>query len=209
VINAALRSRFTVLMRFGERRGIMFAALDHGAHATRRRARLRPDEAQGEGRPVNKAMSPVLRAAVILLVLTSVCTLLLAGGNLLYEGVKAERQRALRMAILDVFGEKFDDGSFDEVFRGLVTVEERPKDKATLFLYQGTPRQAALLVSGPGLWGVIEMLVFLDTDAPDLRVAHPGGAGLGGRIEEEWFLNQFEPEPPSVRCRSARGCERG
>lgn len=140
-------------------------------------------------------MSPVLRAAVILLVLTSVCTLLLAGGNLLYEGVKAERQRTLRMAILDVFGEKFDDGSFDEVFRGLVTVEERPKDKATLFLYQGTPRQAALLVSGPGLWGVIEMLVYFDTDALRITrvnvISQAETPGLGGRIEEEWFLNQF------------------
>ncbi len=127
--------------------------------------------------------------------LTVLCVLFLSGGNTIYERVQAERQRDLRMSILRTFGEHFSEATFDGAFARTVTVEERPRDKATVFRYRGRPAQAAVLIAGPGLWGVITMLVFFNTDSKTITgirvLSHSETPGLGSRIEENWFTDQF------------------
>lgn len=50
-------------------------------------------------------------------------------------------------------------------------------------------------VKGPGLWGSIEAFIALDSNFEYIKgvdfITHSETPGLGGRIDEKWFLEQF------------------
>ena len=52
--------------------------------------------------------------------------------------------------------------------------------------------------SGPGLWGTISGILAVDTDLETIRgleiISHNETPGLGGRIDEDWFKEQFRNE---------------
>src|SRR3989304_4604922 len=129
--------------------------------------------------------SSLVKTAVVLILITTICTLFLAGGNLLYSQVLQERQRALRMDILKTFGAVFAEGSFDGLSAKNVGVVVDKKNKATYYTYKGEPAQGAILISGSGLWGPIELLVFIDlgkNTVKELRLlSHSETPRPGGR----------------------------
>ncbi|MBL7006680.1 MAG: FMN-binding protein [Spirochaetia bacterium] len=140
-----------------------------------------------------KAMKEELRMSVFLLIITTVCTLLLAGGNSLYQKALAEKEKELRMDILRTFQVPFTEDTFSSTFNDAIVIE---KDKRTTYFFSlGASRQAAVITTGSGLWSEIEIFLFVDIDTltiKELRVlSHGETPGLGGRIEEEWFLDQF------------------
>lgn len=134
-----------------------------------------------------------LTSFAFLFAVTTVCTLFLSGANAVYQGVLAERQKELRMEILSKFGVVFTEENFTERFdENVDMITDR---KNTYFIFQGTPRQGGITTSGTGLWGTIELLVLINEETEkimELKVMHHTETpGLGGRIEEEWFLSQF------------------
>ncbi len=52
--------------------------------------------------------------------------------------------------------------------------------------------------SGPGLWGTISGILAVDKDLKTIRgleiISHNETPGLGGRIDEDWFKEQFRNE---------------
>lgn len=140
-----------------------------------------------------KGFREELRMSVFLILLTAVCTLLLTSANLMYQGVLHEKVRALRMEILRGFGVDFADDAFEAVFEQYV--DERGTPHGTYYYFSGEPRQVAVTTAGSGLWSVIELFMRIDLDESEMRelrvLSHGETPGLGGRIEEPAFADQF------------------
>jgi len=134
-----------------------------------------------------------LKSALFLVIIITVCTLFLSITNNLYQGVIAERQKIIRMEILEDFGVSFSNDTFPSLFaENVETIIDR---KSTYFIFKGTPQKAGIITSGSGLWGIIDLLIIINVDTKviqKLRVlSHTETPGLGGKIEEEWFTSQF------------------
>jgi Na+-translocating ferredoxin:NAD+ oxidoreductase RnfG subunit len=139
--------------------------------------------------------------------LTSLCTVFLSFTNALYQGVQAGRQRELRMKIWTAFGENPGGAAFDSEFAESVSVKEAGKNR----YYTYAPRSlAALHLTGPGLWGDIELLLIIDYGNKTIRelsvLSQIETPGLGARISEQAFLDQFRglDYSLSVRVTKAR-----
>ncbi|PKL09315.1 MAG: hypothetical protein CVV51_04395 [Spirochaetae bacterium HGW-Spirochaetae-7] len=133
-----------------------------------------------------------LSALVFLVVLTSLCTVFLSFTNTMYQGVKAGRQRELRMKIWEDFDNDIDLTAFDREFSEAVSVKENGKN----IYYMYAPRHlAALHMIGPGLWGDIELLMLIDYENKMINklyvLSQIETPGLGARISEQPFLDQF------------------
>ncbi len=111
------------------------------------------------------------------------------------EGIKLQR------VVLEVLGMKPEPGTPDkrvrEIFESRVKVEE----KEGRILYRGFAEDGKTLVGyafplyGPGFWGPLHGMVGVD---PQLErvigvsfYRHSETPGLGGRITEAWFRDQF------------------
>jgi Na+-transporting NADH:ubiquinone oxidoreductase subunit C len=140
-----------------------------------------------------KEVSEEIRMSVFLLLLTIVCTGLLSFGNFYYQKALAVKQKELRMGILQVFDIPYTEDNFFTVFSKSVDIVE--EKKSVFYLNKDTPRQAVIISSGSGLWSVIELLIIVNLDDQTIRqlrvLSHGETPGLGGRIEEPWFLEQF------------------
>ena len=128
-----------------------------------------------------------------MVVLTTVCVSLLAAGNAAYNTALAQKEKMLRMDILRAFSVPFAEQSFASEFDRSVRVEQQKK--ATYYHYNGKPGRTAIITSGNGLWSIIEIYMLIDTDKQVMKelkvLAHGETPGLGGRIEEAWFQDQF------------------
>ena len=135
-----------------------------------------------------------LRMLVFLLVLSTMCAALLAGGNSMYQRVLQAVEIERRKEILAGFGVQFNDDSFPTVFTELVDLTEN--EKSTYYVFRGDPPQVAIVTEGSGLWSVIELLFAIDLNTMTVTnlevLAHGETPGLGGRIAEPWFMEQFD-----------------
>jgi Na+-transporting NADH:ubiquinone oxidoreductase subunit C len=131
---------------------------------------------------------------VFLLIVTTLCTIFLAFVNRLYLKGIALQQRELRVKILQTFSVSFTEDSFDKAFNESIEVVEN--NEGTFFIYRGEPLQAAMLISGSGLWSVIELLLFINEETKTVTklevLSQAETPGLGARIEEAAFLEQFK-----------------
>jgi len=139
-------------------------------------------------------MKKDIQSAFFLVIIVVICILFLSSANTLYQGVLAARQRDLRMEILDTFGVSFTEQTFDSLFAKYVEIIQDGKN--TYFVYKGTPKQGGIITSGAGLWGTIELLILINEEKQQIIklqvLYHSETPGLGGRIEEDWFLTQFQ-----------------
>jgi Na+-transporting NADH:ubiquinone oxidoreductase subunit C len=140
-----------------------------------------------------KKYTEEIRMTSFLLLLTVICTSLLSFSNLLYQKALAVKQKELRMEILNIFSTSFTEDTFFTVFSNNVTIKE--SKKISTYLFRGTPERAVIITSGNGLWSIIELMIIVNIDAniiDELRVlSHGETPGLGGKIEEPLFLDQF------------------
>ena len=131
--------------------------------------------------------------SAFLIVLTALCTVLLTSANLMYERVLEGKLQEMRMEILRDFGVSFTDETFATVFEEYVDLQEAAD--GSYYHFRGEPRQVTVMTAGSGLWSTIELLITINVDTlemKDLKVlSHGETPGLGGRIEEEWFAEQF------------------
>lgn len=141
-----------------------------------------------------KKKRPNIKMAIFLLIVTSLCTVFLSFVNRIYEKGVAQQQKELRMKILEYFEISFEEENFDKVFSDNVEIVKEAKD--IYFIYKGEPPQAAMLISGSGLWSVIELLLVVNEKEKQIKklevLSQAETPGLGARIEEDTFLSQFE-----------------
>ena len=149
-----------------------------------------------------KKDSPVY-VVVFTFVVCAVFVFFLALAN---EGTKdraaANRLFAERSAVLDALGIAYSDPAEAlSLYSNEVKEEEPPAGVAADRIYRAESNGARYLaarVTGAGLWGSITAVVGADADVKRLSgiqiVAQNETPGLGGRIEESWFRNQFKGE---------------
>jgi Na+-transporting NADH:ubiquinone oxidoreductase subunit C len=140
-----------------------------------------------------------VQTVVFILVVSAVFTALLAAANAaaqpkIRENTLLEERRAL----LSVFALD-TTGSSSEIFSRF-DENIQPAQSAGLDLYvqvdkQGQLQGYAIPFGGPGLWGMIEGYLGVSADRQTILglvfTAQNETPGLGGRIEEPWFRDQF------------------
>ena len=132
---------------------------------------------------------------IFMAAVTIVCISVVTGIFLFTEDrVRSNEQLFLRKAVLAAAGISFPDDDFTEVER---IFEERISVRNGWYaasLADGV-QGFILPITGAGLWGPIEMMLGFSEDLDAMTgisiLSHNETPGLGARIEEPWFLEQF------------------
>jgi len=112
--------------------------------------------------------------------------------------VAANKQFATQSAVLGAFGIPFADAADASAkYASEVTEEKSAGYRSWKATVAGTG-YVAVEQSGAGLWGTITIILAAAADGETVRgvrvLAQLETPGLGGRIEEPWFLGQYEGE---------------
>lgn len=106
--------------------------------------------------------------------------------------ISKNEELKLKSSVLGVFEISYDKPNIIEVFDKSVKVLK--KDSHTF--YNSGDGAVAFELSGPGLWGPIRGIISLEKDLKTIRrikITHQEETpGLGGRIAEADYLNQFK-----------------
>ncbi len=110
------------------------------------------------------------------------------------EKVNRYNEIQLKSLILKTFD--LQSENVEETFQKYITRVE----KGDIIYYMAEDNRAILgycfPISGPGLWGTINALITLTPDLSKIInleiVKHNETPGLGGRISEKWFKDQFK-----------------
>lgn len=106
-----------------------------------------------------------------------------------------ELQRKI-LYVFDIPVESDDPEDIDKQFNERIETKE-VEDDETLYLLEenGQVEAVAFPVGGAGLWGSIEGYAGVNADYTELLgiefISHSETPGLGGRISEDWFKEQF------------------
>lgn len=114
------------------------------------------------------------------------------------ERVEQNRELFEQKAVLQAFRIPFEsDGEVFELFSKNVRASDDKGMRRYLALIDGE-QILGVRYSGGGLWGTITVVVTIEGDGRRLRgvsiISHSETPGLGGRIEEAWFTEQFVGE---------------
>lgn len=114
------------------------------------------------------------------------------------ERVATLQETDLRTKILYVFDipvETSDPAIIETIFNENVEMEKFEEQTIYVLKEDGEDTGYAFPVNGPGLWGSINAYAAVTTDYSKLLgivfIKHEETPGLGGRIEESQYLNQF------------------
>ncbi len=128
------------------------------------------------------------------------------------DRVAANRRHAERSAVLAALGVPLaSESRLDSVYEASVSQFE----SGALSLYKATVNGAsryAARFSGSALWGTVTGFIAVDAAVDRIAgleiVSHNETPGLGGRIDESWFKDQFRGEkigPQGIRIRQGSG----
>lgn len=138
-------------------------------------------------------------------------TLLALANEVTKPLVAANREFAAQAAVLDALGIPY--ASKEEALR-IYSESVRPIEDASPRVYRATiggREQLAVEQTGAGVWGAIVIILAADESVERIRglqiITHNETPGLGGRIEERWFLDQFRGERAGGGIRIAVGAE--
>jgi Na+-transporting NADH:ubiquinone oxidoreductase subunit C len=125
--------------------------------------------------------------------------------------VEANKAYAAQAAVLDALGIPYaDKAEAQRLYTASVSAIEGTNPRAYRATLEGQD-YIAVEQTGAGLWGAITIVLAADPEARRIRgvqlVAQNETPGLGGRIEEAWFLGQFRGEAASGGVRIAVGAE--
>lgn len=108
------------------------------------------------------------------------------------QRVLKNEELKIKASVLDAFNIKHGKGDIEQVFED--NVKTFAKDSVTF--YRSNNNEIAFKFSGPGFWGPISGIIALDFDFKTIKgiqiVRQEETPGLGGRITEKEFLNQFK-----------------
>lgn len=140
----------------------------------------------------------VLYPVIFMIIITAFFTLILAGINeLSIRSIEKQEKLKIQSKVLNSLGIE-SDGNEDEIIKIYNDIiEENELDGIKYFeaIINDSILGYAFTVEGAGLWGRIEGIVALDTNFEYIKgidfISHSETPGLGGRIEEKWFIEQF------------------
>lgn len=137
---------------------------------------------------------------IFMALLTSLFTFILAFLNeTTAERVVLLQETDLRLKVLYAFDIEVtteDATEIEKLFNE--KIEEEIVEDTTIFIAKenGEEKGYAFPVSGPGVWGTINAYAAITPDYKQLLgiafIKHDETPGLGGRIEEEIYLEQFQ-----------------
>jgi len=136
------------------------------------------------------------KIVIFLMVLSTVCTLFLATGNYAYEKFSAIFNVRLYGTILEMFEKDVPEDRVEEVF--LDNFDITTVGDTTYYISKGELEAGTVVFKhdGPGLWSNIEILLAIKANRKNLYkmriVSQAETPGLGARIVEEDFLQQFD-----------------
>ncbi|MDQ1316945.1 MAG: Na+-transporting NADH:ubiquinone oxidoreductase subunit [Candidatus Poribacteria bacterium] len=138
-------------------------------------------------------MKAALNILIFCIVMGTASGALLVGVNTITSvQISKNEELKLKSSVLDVLGVAYTKDDVLAVFKD--NAEEVKKGEWTL--YQGKDKSVAFEFSGPGVWGAIYGLVCINPDHKTIRnikILHQEETpGLGARIAEKEYLNQFK-----------------
>jgi len=131
--------------------------------------------------------------------------------------VQLNQEKKLKRTVLEVFGIPYEENTLLDVFANSVEVVsgtegtyyrayQREGDKK---VYTGV----AVELSGPGFWAPIRVILALEHDMETVRgfkvVEQAETPGLGGRMTEGWFQDQFKGKKVKPALRIVHGAKAG
>ena len=141
----------------------------------------------------------ILFPVVFMIAVTVVFTFLLAYINEVTQAT-IEEQEALRVekSILYVFGidvSDLDDEKIHNKFTDLIEISDQNDQRYYIYKANNQVMGYAVQISGKGLWGTITGHIAFSPDHEKILgvnfVSHSETPGLGGRIDEDDYKNQF------------------
>ena len=121
---------------------------------------------------------------------------LLAGVNAAFKNKIAKNEvTAEKASILYSFGIDTAGADINEIFNDRVV--EKNLNDMTYYSIVGTSGEIinSIPFEGPGLWGTIKGYISIDIEADSIHglafIEQNETPGLGGRIDEDWFKEQF------------------
>ncbi|OLS02792.1 FMN-binding protein [Tissierella creatinophila] len=97
--------------------------------------------------------------------------------------------------VFDIPVKSQDPEKIDKQFKEKITIKEIDGEKVYLLGENEDVKAFAYPVRGAGLWGSIEAYIGISADYSKLVgiefISHSETPGLGGRIDEDWYKNQF------------------
>lgn len=148
----------------------------------------------------------------LILIVASVSSGLLTAVNILTKArIKKNEEEKLKRSVLNVFSIPYEKETIIDTFGR--TVEIREKNGQTYYRYMenGKISGIACEIKGPGFWGPISGLVALNDSLnfiKGIEILHQEETpGLGGRITESEFKDQFRGRPvrPEIKVDAITG----
>lgn len=136
-------------------------------------------------------MNKYVKMFVFTLLLGTFASGIFIGADVLTaERIEANQEVDFRKTVLDVFDISYANNTINEVYLREVSVEKI--DETTLYLAN---ESVGYVVEGGGVWGPIIGFVALEEDFETIKkvdiLQQEETPGLGGRIVEASFLDQF------------------
>ncbi len=148
---------------------------------------------------MKKSVFSVIYMFIITLVFTSMVSVT---RHYTHDIIDLNEQAKMKRIILNVFGispgTDATAGGIVEYFNNTVlTIRVNNRTVYAALETDGkTPKGYAFLISGPGFWGPIHAVAAVDAGAEHLLGVrfynHVETPGLGARISESWFFQQFD-----------------
>jgi Na+-transporting NADH:ubiquinone oxidoreductase subunit C len=148
-----------------------------------------------------RILYPVLFMIGITVVFTSVLAII---NEVSAERIQQQSKLKEQSKVLYAFNIPYGDSSEDIIRQYNQFIEERKTGIQTYYIWKSDGQIAgyAFKIRGAGLWGGIDAILAFTQDFSKLTgisfLNHSETPGLGGRIDEEWFQEQFRNIPLDV-----------
>ncbi|MFO7887254.1 MAG: FMN-binding protein [Eubacteriales bacterium] len=136
---------------------------------------------------------------IFMIIVTSLFTLVLAVINeLTYDRIKEQSRIKTQSKLLYALNLDFENNADSIVDTYNEYITEKSTDDYTYYLAKenGEILGYAFEVNGKGLWGQIKSYIAFNDSFKRLKgvdfISHSETPGLGGRIDERWFVDQFK-----------------
>ena len=145
----------------------------------------------------NKLIKSRLWMVGLIVITAGISAGILTGINIYTKPMIAHNEEIkLKKSVLNAFSVSYDKKEIIDIFKKKIKV--RDLDGAPYYEYHESSRLAgvAFKIKGPGFWGPISVLVALQPSLEIIKgieILHQEETpGLGGRIAEDEFLDQFK-----------------
>ncbi len=149
----------------------------------------------------------ILYPVVFMVALTALFTFVLAFINAnSIELIKEREAIRIQKSILYVFNIPFEaqDAAIQKTFDENVTIKAINEKTYYVYRVDNTLKGYAFQFSGRGLWGTITGNIAISPEFDSILgidfISHSETPGLGGRIDEAWFKEQFRNMPIKTKA---------